>query len=350
MNTYIIAEMAWGHTGSLQNALDILQGIKDAGAQAIGIHLTDLETYMTKDYRCLVGQTLSVTDEDNSGQTIYEYLDKINLSPDEWREFAKHAQNLEIDIIAMCNDMKSFEFSRELPIKKYVISAASFLESDLIDSFMSVNPNLVVRIGGATLPEIDALVDYVLAKDDKATIELLIGIQLYPTPISQMYIGSIAELKKRYNDPRVLFGLADHIDGDDENAKYLPALALPYGIQSIEKHITTAREAKLEDFEAALSIKDFKTFVQFIQNAEDALGDENLAYLTNDQYQRYRMVSRKKVVANAALSKGATIKREDVTFMRADSGCQLSDLPDLLGKTLKRDIQVQEGLTLEDVE
>jgi sialic acid synthase SpsE len=348
MVTYIIAEMAWGHTGSLDNALKMLQATKDSGAQAIGIHLTHMPTYMTKNYQCLAGKTTSDTQEMNESNSIYSYLDKINLSDDDWLEFDKKAKELNIDLVVMVNDIKSLEFSRKMKVSKYVVSAASFLEKEMILKILDVNPNIIARIGGATLDEIDNLVNLVLNASDESSIELLVGIQLYPTPINQTHIASIPELQKRYNNNRIKYGLADHIDTDNPHAKYLPALSLCYGISSIEKHITTCREDNLEDFEAALSIEDFKEFVSFVRASEIALGSGKLDYLMNDSYHKYREVSRKKIVAKKSMSEGEIITKDNITAMRSDFGISVDNFDLILGKKINKDISSEEGIT-EDI-
>ena len=50
MSTYIIAEMAWAHDGSVEKAIRIMKAAKESGADAIGIHITDLPSYMVPHY------------------------------------------------------------------------------------------------------------------------------------------------------------------------------------------------------------------------------------------------------------------------------------------------------------
>jgi len=345
--TYIIAEMAWSHNGILKNALKILNGAKKAGADAIGIHLTDLESYMTKDYKCLAGQTLSNSADNNVN--IYNYLEKINLSNNEWEIFCKSARELEIDIIAMCNDINSFNFSKSLPITRYVISAASFHEYELLKSIVLYKNNLILRIGGATLDEIDNIIKSIKKINEQTEINILAGIQLYPTPVDQLHLFSIQALKEKYKDDKISFGLADHIDGDNPYAIYLPSLALAFNIDIIEKHITTDRMEKLEDYEAALGISQFKDFVDYIRICENALGNGILDYLYNDSYKKYREVSRKKIVALNNLQSGDIIIYKNITYKRSDFGEPLENLELILGRTLKVDISKDQGINNEDL-
>jgi sialic acid synthase SpsE len=340
--TYIIAEMAWGYTGNYNNSLKILNGVKESGADAIGIHITNLSDYMVKDYKCNAGQTLSDSADDEV--PIYEYLDKINMKNDDWIEFGVVADRLNIDLVVMCNDISSFEFSRQLRVKKYVVSAAIFLELDLIQKMVEDNNDIVLRIGGATLKEIENVVDFIFSIDKMARINLLVGIQLYPTPIDQLHIASINTLKSHFNNPKITFGLADHIDGDSVEAIYLPSIALAFGVTTIEKHITTDREEKMEDYEAALGIVQFNQFVNFIRKSEKALGCGNIDYLVNDSYQKYRSVVRKKLVATKDFHAGHIISKNDISFKRSDKGGPIEDINKIIGKTLLKDLKKDQGL------
>lgn len=349
MKTYIIAEMAWGYTGEYKTALEILNYTKNAKADAIGIHITDMPTYMTKDYKCIAGQTLSVRDSSEEEVNIYNYLEDINMSNKQWLDFDKEAINCGIDIVAMCNDLESFIFSKQMNVKKYVLAASLFHEWDLIRKIVKFNNDIIIRIGGASLQEIDHIVDFILSVDKNSKINLLAGIQLYPTPINQLHLKSIYVLKERYKNKNITIGLADHIDGDHEYAKFLPAIALAYGIETIEKHITTDRKIKLEDFEAALSGNDFLEFVKYIRTAELALGDGGLDYLINPQNEKYRLVLRKRLVAKNNINEGEIISEDKLTFMRCDYGLELEHLSKIKGKKALKYIKKHSGIILEDV-
>jgi sialic acid synthase SpsE len=348
MKSYIIAEMAWGYTGSYDTAIELLNYVEKADANAIGIHLTDMETYMTKDYACLAGQTLSARDVEEE-VSVYKYLDDINMKNEEWLKFDKEAEQLGVDIVAMCNDYQSFLFSREMNVKRYVIAASLFHEWDLLSEIVKYNNDLIIRIGGASLQEIDDIIEFILSVDGNAKINLLAGIQLYPTPLDQLHFQSIQVLAERYRDKNVTLGVADHIDGDHPYAKFLPAIALAYGIETVEKHITTKRSVKLEDFEAALGGEDFIEFVEYIRIAEIALGDGSLNYLIDPQNEKYRLVLRKRVVAKEDIKQGDIITDNILTFMRCDEGVELEYLDNIKGHKAVRNITKNSGINSEDV-
>lgn len=341
--------MAWGYTGEYNTAIEILKATKESGANAIGIHITDMETYMTKDYLCTAGQTLSDRDEPKDSENVYDYLNKINMSKEEWLKFDEEASKLGVDIVAMCNDYESFIFSKQMNVSQYVIAASLFHENNLLKQIVKYKNDIIIRIGGASLQEIDDIVSFILNINENAKINLLAGIQLYPTPINQLHIKSIKTLIDRYKDKNVTLGIADHIEGDHKYAKYLPAIALAYNIATIEKHITTDRSLKLEDYEAALSGDQFKEFVDYIRIAEVALGDDNLNYLINPENEKYRLVLRKRVLAGQEIKEGTTISEDMLVFMRCDKGVELEYMSEIVGKKAARNIEKHTGIERTDV-
>jgi sialic acid synthase SpsE len=325
--------------------MDILDGAHRAGADALGIHVTSMPDYMVRDYRCLAGQTLSARGE-QSEPTIYGYLDRINLGADAWRTIVARARELCLDLVAMCNDEVSFELAESLDVAdQYVIAAAAFTEYEFVRRLALAGKPVLLRIGGATLAEIERVVD-IVREAGNHRITLLHGIQLYPTSIDQLNLASLARLRAAFQCD---VGLADHIDGDLPEALTLPPLAVAYGATVIEKHITTHRAQKLEDYEAALGIEQFTEFVKLIRAAESAIGDGTIG-AEGPGAQRYRAVVRKRVVARRPMVAGQKLALSDVAFKRADAGIEVEQVELLLGRRLLRALAADEGIELDSLD
>lgn len=339
----IVAEMAWSHNGSVDHAIAMVRGAKAAGADAIGIHLTSLPDYLARTYRGRPGATISDTGLEPPA-SIYDYLEGINLTPSQWREVVAVAREVGLKIVNMPNDGPSIDLAEELDAAdRYVIAASCFNEYSIVRRLAATGRPLVLRIGGATLAEIETVVT--IAREEGATdITLLHGIQLYPTPVALLNLAALPRLAAAFG---CAIGLADHVDGALEEAMTLPAIALAYGVTMIEKHITVDRKMKLEDYEAALGIEEFAEFVRYVRTAESALGDgEPGAEKESDRL--YRSVARKKVVARHPISAGAIITAEDIAFKRSDTGMDLEYTSVLVGRRATRPLSADEGIELDD--
>jgi len=336
---HIIAEMAWGHDGSLTQAIEIMKAAKNSGADSISIHITNLEETMVKHYGSGKGKVSSGREEYN----IFKYLEKINLNYKDWVIFNDERKKTDIELVVMPNDLSSLNFAEEkLNPDYYVVSAACFVEEDFLKEIAKKNRPTIFRIGGAYLGEIEKAI-LIFKEYSNDNIILLHGFQNYPTDLRETNLSQLKTLKDVFGCE---IGLADHLDGGSDFAKILPILALPYGATYIEKHITLDRDSKSEDFESALNPKDFKEMVEFLRASEIAIGDKHFKGLS-EAATNYRNISRKKIVAKTDIKKGEVITKDKITLKRADIGLEADKIYLVLNRIVKQDILEDEEIILE---
>lgn len=339
--TKIIAEIAWGHDGKIDQAIELLEQAVLVGADAISIHITDMEAYMVKHY----GNGEGKVSAGRETEQVFDYLVRINLSKDDWINFTSKARERKIELCIMPNDLPSLEFS-EVNLKPdyYVVPAACFVEDEFLVKVAEKKRQTIFRIGGATLAEIESAIS-IFRRCGNNNIILLHGFQNYPTALEETNLAQLSSLKEIFGCE---IGLADHIDGSMDIAKVIPALSIPYGATYIEKHITLDRDKKSEDFESALNPKDFKQMVDYIRATEAAIGSSVVGELSSAT-KRYREISRKRIVAAKEINKGEMITKENTCFKRSDIGLQPDKLDNLLGRTAKNKINMDESILLENL-
>ncbi|MBN2638865.1 MAG: N-acetylneuraminate synthase family protein [Bacteroidales bacterium] len=337
--TYIIAEMAWGHDGSKEQAIEIVKKAKESGADGISIHITDLPSYMVPYY----GNGKGKVSGGREALDVYKYLEEINLTSQDWKDICSVVAQQGLDLIIMPNDDRSLILSEELLNPDYyVISAASFVEENFLRNVACLQKKTFFRIGGAYLGEIERAIN-IFKEENNNKIVLLHGFQNYPTELNESNLAFLTSLNKVFG---VEVGLADHIDGNDEFAKVIPALALAYGATYVEKHITLDRNDKSEDFESALNPNDFRKMVENIRNAEVAIGSDNISKLS-DATLRYRNISRKRVVAVRDLKIGEVLTNDDLCFKRSDIGISPDKVETILGRRITKSVNKDDSLTID---
>lgn len=334
---FVIAEMAWSHDGSLAKAKKIVKGTSDAGADAISVHITSIKDYMVKAYGSAAGQTLSAGKEQ---EIIYDYLNRVNLKDNDWKQLFTYTKGLGVAICAMPNDLQSLKLCQRLAPDAYVIAAACFVEENLVIEVARQKKPVILRIGGATLGEIEATANRIREQGNEDII-LLHGFQSYPTKIENTRLRLIPSLKALFGLP---VGLADHIDAESHLAMVVPLVALGFGANVIEKHITHDRSLKGEDFESALNPADLKKLVSDIREIEKSLGSTAFGPLSAEEV-RYRRVSRKRTVATRLIKKGEKITEKDFAFKRTDDGIYPDEGKFIIGRTASEDIKEDAPLT-----
>jgi len=338
---FIIAEMAWAHDGSIDKAKAIIKGTSDAGVDAISVHITSLKDYMVRDYGSAAGRGVSAGKEQ---EIIYDYLNRINLKDSDWHELFAYARSLGLAVCAMPNDIQSLRLCKKLGLDAYVIAAACFVEENLVSEVAREKKPVILRIGGATLGEIESTVN-LIRQQGTGDMILLHGFQSYPTRIEDTRLRLLPTLKAAFGLP---VGLADHIDAESSLATIVPLVALAFGASAIEKHVTHDRKLKGEDFESALNPDELKKFVEHIREIEKSFGPSSFEPLSVEEV-RYRQVSRKRTVATGLIKKGERINREDITFKRADDGLYPDESKFIMGRTVSEDIIEDSAVTWDKI-
>lgn len=340
MKTYIIAEMAWSHDGSATLARDIVKGASEAGADAISIHITDMPSYMVRHYGTGAGRVSACKE----AKPIFDYLAEINLSQSDWQTIADEVKRTGLDLIVMPNDGASLVFARTLQPAAYVISAACFEEHDFVSAIGRESKPIYLRVGGATLGEIETVVN-LLRNAGNPAVTLLYGHQNYPTPLAETNIRFLSCLQSTFGLP---VGIADHIDADDEFALIAPLLALPLGVTCIEKHVTHDRAKKGEDFESALNPSELARLVRLVRAAESVFGRDSAISL-DESSATYRRNVRKRLVAARDIREGEALTADMIVPKRSDEGLSPTEIPKLLGRRTRKALERDQGITFDMV-
>lgn len=336
---YIIAEMAYSHDGSVTLAKDIADKAAAAGADALSIHITHIPDYMVRHYGSGPGRVSA----GKESESIFNYLDEISPSFDDWKEIVEYTKQLGLDVLIMPNDNASLKYAKTLKPDAYVLSAACFEEYDFIKAIGHEKVPVYLRVGGATLGEIETVIR--LLKPSSGVITLLYGHQSYPTQIEENHLNYLTILKHTFGLP---IGVADHTDAEDEFATILPLLAIPLGISCIEKHITHDRALKGEDHESALNQDEFLLMVTRVNKSVKALGATH-AWLQTDSSENYRKTVRKRIVARCDIKAGEKLDDNNLTCKRADEGLSPALLSQLEGAYADIDLSMDSGISFDNV-
>lgn len=336
---YMIAEMAYSHDGSIELAKQIVDEAASAGSDAISLHFTHMPDYMVRHYGSGSGRVSAGKDT----QPVYDYLVEISPSFEGWAEVVSHAKNRGLDVVVMPNDGASLEFAKTQSPHAYVLSAACFEEYGFIDDVGRAGRPVFLRVGGATLGEIETVINRLRAVECEA-ITLLYGHQNYPTTIDDTNLRFLTCLQNTFGLP---VGIADHVDADDDFALIAPLLALPLGISTIEKHVTYDRAKRGEDFESALNGDELRLLVERVRKAERALGRGHALGLDASSV-RYRSNVRKRLVTTRDIKAGETVGEAEIAAKRSDEGLAASQREHIVGMVALRDLACEAGVTFSD--
>ncbi len=332
--TFIIAELSGNHKGSIKRAFEIIKAAKDAGADAC-----KLQTY-TPDSMTLDSNDKLFKLDDNSlwkGHTLYS-LYKIASTPYEWhKELKDYAESLGLILFSSPFDTSAVDFLEELDMPCYKIASFEINDIHLIRYTASKQKPMLISTGLATLEDIEEAVN-VCKMEGNENIILLKCTSEYPTPIDEVNLNLITDMRERFNLP---IGLSDHTLGD-----LVATSSIPLGVKVIEKHLTLDDE---DTVDSAFSMRplEFKIMVEKIRMVEKALGKADYTLSPN---MKSKLIERRSLFSSTDIKKGDIFTKDNIKSIRPAHGLNTKHYTDILGKKAKVDIKFATPLSLDMID
>jgi pseudaminic acid synthase len=324
MNIKLIAEISANHLGKFQTAKDLISEAKNAGANYVKLQTYKAET-----------MTLNVENNDFKissdhklwgGRSLYELYQEAH-TPWEWHEdLFRFAKEIGIKIFSTPFDISAVDFLEKLKTPLYKIASMETGDIPLIRYIAKTQKPIIASTGASTLEEIDDLVEAVFSEGNK-NLTLLLCTSAYPTPLEQVNLLKIDELKNRYN---VKVGLSDHTLG---NVASLAAVSR--GATVIERHFILDRNQGGPDSAFSLEPKELKELADQIKLLESCLGTGQWKIQADEKESR-RL--RRSLIITADVKKGEIISVDNIKSLRPSIGLEPKYLFEILGKRFTKDL------------
>jgi sialic acid synthase SpsE len=327
MQPYLIAEIACAHDGSVSRCLDMCLHAIEAGFDAVQLQ-------MFKTSNLLV-----------SGHYQYELIENLELSLEENLFLLENLSSRDVEII-----INPLEPSY-LQLEYRNISGIKIHSGDLTNPYMLEKLEdfrhlpISLGVGASTNEEIYASIRD-LEKIGVNEPTLVHGFQSFPTPLGDIQLARLEEIKKTFNLP---VAYHDHCNGSEIFAFLVPAMSLAYGVRHVEKHITDYRSREGTDYISSIDFSQMKMFVQTMREAYAAIALGKPEHLSEGE-KKYRRQFRKSRVYGSSLAKGHCIRSEDILFLRTNDDIDSINTVNspLEGKRLIRDVKQGQVVSEED--
>ena len=328
----IIAELAQGYEGNIEQAILLLKAASAAGADAAKYQVIYADELCTSQYE------------------HYALFRSLEMPDEAWIRIVNEASKQKIRIILDVFGDRSLALAERIGVREIMVHATDLTNMRLIETIRaSTFPRVLLGVGGALMSEIVRTVNALHSKE----LVLMVGFQGYPTPDEDNQISRIAYIAKQLEVyQNVMLGFADHSLPSSPWVLPFSTAALGLGARVFEKHLTLSEVMKLEDHEAAINPDKFAHYAHGLKASMAALGH---VAKSNDfgmpkSELRYRNMMRRCVVAATHLSAGTIIRAADIVLKRA---AKMGDFyaTDLLeGRILKKNVAANQSLRIDDVE
>ena len=314
---YIVAEMSGNHGGSLERALQIVDAVAEAGADALKLQTYTAET-MTIDADCddfLISEPASLW----HGRRLYELYEEAH-TPWEWHEtIFERARSNGLAAFSAPFDATAVDFLESLDVPAHKIASFEATDLPLVRHAARTGKPMIISTGLATASEIEAAVT---AAREAGCRDLLVFkcTSAYPASPRDSNLATIAHLQQLSGAP---VGLSDHTRGI---GAAIASVAL--GAVAIEKHVTYSRSDETVDSAFSLEPAELAQLVVESRRAWEAIGTVHYGP-TEEERDSLRL--RRSLYLVQDVAAGEVLTRENVRSIRPGYGLPPGRIHDVLG-------------------
>lgn len=320
---FIIAEISANHGHSFDKAIALIKAAKECGADAMKFQAYTAETLTIN----ADNEYFHIEHPKWGGQTLYEFYKKI-YTPWEWfKELKKTADDVGIEFLCTAFDKTSVDMLEELNIKTHKIASFELVDLDLIEYVAKTEKPLILSTGMTSVCEIQDAV-CTARKNNATNITLLKCISSYPAEPESMNLITIPHMKALFDCP---VGFSDHSLGIGASV-----CAVTLGATVIEKHFVLSREEETPDSFFSIVPEEFKMLVENIRIAEKAIG--KVWYGVSEQEEK-NMFFRRSLFVVEDIKAGDKFSTTNIRCIRPGCGLSPKYLPEILGRTAKRNVK-----------
>ncbi|MGY8720189.1 MAG: N-acetylneuraminate synthase family protein, partial [Verrucomicrobiia bacterium] len=196
--TFIIAEVAQAHEGSLGLAKSFVDAIADAGAHAVKFqtHIAAEESTRDEAFRIAM-----------SGQdaTRYDYWHRMEFTPDQWADLVSYTHDRGLVFLSSAFSVAAVELLEALDVPAWKVGSGEVFNNSILDAMTTTGKPVLISTGMSSRDDIARAHDRVVERGCEPA--LFQCTSRYPTALDEVGLNVIGDLRDRFG---CAVGLSDH--------------------------------------------------------------------------------------------------------------------------------------------
>ncbi len=328
---FVIAEAGVNHNGSFDCAKQLVDVAVESGADAV-----KFQTFISE--KCVsrwADKASYQIETTGKTETQLDMIKKLELSFAEFTELKKYCMFKNIIFMSTPFDIDSANFLYKMDLDVFKIPSGEITNYPLIKRIGQFRKHVIMSTGMCDLAEIRSAIE-ILQEQRTKNISLLHCNTQYPTPMEDVNLRAMLQLKEKFNFP---IGYSDHTMGIE-----VPIAAVAMGASIIEKHFTLSKDMEGPDHRASLEPDELKKMVECIRNIEKALGRKEKKVTNSEKENMY--IARKSIVAATSIKAGEVFTEENLTAKRPGMGISPMRWNEVIGRVANKDYETDEMIQL----
>ena len=329
----IIGEVGLAHDGSLGHAHAFIDEVARAGADAVKFqtHIAAAESTAAEPFRV----TFSPRDA-----TRYDYWKRLEFTEAEWRGLANHARDHGLTFLCSPFSREAVEMLTRVGMTMWKVGSGEVSNLPLLEVMIATGRPILLSSGMSDIAELDKAVDRV--RRAGVPLAILQCTTAYPCPPERIGLNMISFFRDRYE---CLAGLSDH-----SGTIYPGIAAAALGADVLEVHVTMSRGMFGPDVPASVTMEELRLLVdgvRFVERMRTHPVDKDAAAR---DVASLRDIFTKSLVAQGPLAAGTVLTEAHLGMKKPGTGMPADRLSSVLGRRLRRSLEPDEQLRVDDLE
>jgi N-acetylneuraminate synthase len=326
----VIVEIGINHEGNLNTAFEMVDAAWNAGAEVIKHQTHVVEDEMSKAAKKVIPGNASVS--------IYEIMQRCALNEENEIKLKKYVESKGMIFMSTPFSRSAADRLERMGVSSYKIGSGECNNYPLIEHIASFGKPMIVSTGMNDIESVRKTVN--ILEKYNVPYALLHTTNIYPTPAYLVRLGAMQELQKEF--PNAIIGLSDHTTS---NRACFAATAL--GACILERHFTDKMERKGPDIINSMDPISLKELIYGSTEIALMRGGKKEAAKEEQVTIQFAFAT---VVTIKPIRKGEKLTKENIWVKRPGTGSiKAEHYKELLGKTVKNDINNDEHLNWSDI-
>ncbi len=329
--TYIIAEIG-GNFNDYNEAINLIDLAENSGVDAVKLQTYKADTIASKN---------AIFDMENTGKVSqYEMFKKHEIDLDLHKKIYKYAKSRGLDFFSTPSHESDVDLLEKIDVPIHKIGSDDAVNLPFLEYVAKTKKIIILSTGMCTLEEVKESVD-TIKKQGNNKIVLLHCVTSYPTYAEDVNLSALKTMIKEF--PDIPVGYSDHTL---DPIASITSVCL--GAKVVERHFTHDKKADGPDHMLSSDPKEMKFIVDSIRTYEKLIGDGKKI---PSKAEKVNIINnRKSLIINKSLKKNTKISKEDLSIKRPGSGIYPKHLNEVIGKSLKQDVEYDHILNWSDIE
>lgn len=330
--TFIIAEIAQAHEGSLGIAHSYIDALAKAGVDAVKFqtHIAEAESSIYESFR------VNFSYED---ATRKEYWKRMEFTLSQWKGLKEHCDQVGIEFMSSPFSCAAVDLLEEIGVLRYKIGSGELNNYLMLQKIAATGKPIILSSGMSDYSELEQTINFLSPFGNE--LSLLQCTTAYPTAPNQWGLSEIKKLKEKFQIP---IGFSDHSAGI-----VAPLAAVALGASIVEFHVVYNKEMFGPDAKASLTIEETHELVKGVRSIENSLNSD---YSKQDVsgFNDLKILFGKSLSINKDLKKGSILKVSDLESKKpGNKGISAKDFQNVIGKELLVDLKQWDFLNPENI-